>query len=227
MRTRYIVLLSFLSVLLFLFLVGLVLWKFKYHTFYKMLTKVLTVFGDIMLSTSPPIVVGKNIRKCMEIAQTGDIICRRFDCYLDGYFIPGKYTHSCIVVDNKTIIDSMSEGVRQRDIIDFVKDTDGFIILRPTYKSEDEKKKVIDYAKSKIGSGYDFVFSDENNAYYCHELTALSLQAGGITVPRAGNIYLSSDLEAICKRVYESDDPKFAMSRVVSWFLPIRYHKKI
>jgi len=220
---HYIVwsLLLFVLIIIFLFF-------FQYDVFYKLWAWFLTKFGDIMLSTSPPLVSAKEMRKAMGIVQAGDVLCRRFDCYLDGFFIPGKYTHSGIMIDEKTIVHSIAENVQIIDILDFIKDTDGFIILRPIYSSEQDKQLAIDFAKSKIGVPYDFAFQDGNDAYYCHELTVACLKAGNVIVDRKSNVYLASDIEDKCPRVYESDDPIFQLkkSSFLSRLFPVRYHPK-
>ena len=209
-------------------LLGVGVYMFRRDVLYQGWSKFLTIFGDIMLSTSPPLTRAKHIRNAMEMVRPGDILCRRFDCYLDGYFIPGKYTHSGIMIDGTTMIDATAEGVQKKDLIDFIKDTDGFIILRPKYESEDQKNRVIAFSLSQIGTPYDFVFQDGNNAYYCHEFTATCLKEAGISVPRTGQVYLASDFQAICSRIYESDDPKFQFQKR-SFFqslFPVRYYPK-
>jgi hypothetical protein len=72
---------------------------------YKIWSRFLTWLGDVYLAVEPPKVKAKHIRKCLDVVQSGDILCRKYIYYLDGYFIKGAYSHSGIVINNTTMID--------------------------------------------------------------------------------------------------------------------------
>lgn len=120
------------------------------------------------------------IRKAMSLAKKGDIFVRRYRNYLDGYFIPGRFSHSGVYVGGGIIIHSMSDGVQKIDILDFLR-CDGFAILRPAEKEGRDMKaltdKAAEIAHSYLGNGYDFDFILEEpdkkrtEKVYCHELT--------------------------------------------------------
>jgi uncharacterized protein YycO len=169
---------------------------------FKVYRRFLTWIGDIFFATSPPKVKAEHIRKMMEEIQPGDVLCRRYVYYLDSYLIPGKYSHSGVVVDLKTMVHSIAEGVQYIDVIDYVKDCDGFIILRP----QADAAKVIDFARNQVGKPYDFLFDiKEKSAFYCHELTFYSLAAGGLSIVLSGGgraIY-ASDIIDNCEKIYE------------------------
>jgi len=162
----------------------------------------ITKIGDIYFATEPPKVRAEHIRRLLDLVQPGDIMCRRYVYYLDTYLIPGKYSHSGVVEDNKNMIHSIAEGVQNIDIIDYVKDCDGFILLRP----KADATKVIDFAKHQIGKPYNFLFSlKEKSSFYCHELTYYSLAAGGLQIVLSGRqraIY-ASDIINSCEKIYE------------------------
>ena len=144
---------------------------------YLMWSKILTVFGDIYCAFDLPKVKAKQIREAIDIIQPGDIILRRYIYYLDGYFIKKyKYTHSGMLITKETIVHSIAEGVEYIDTIDFIKDCDGFMILRPGYK-EGDIEIVIDKSISLIGVPYDFSFKTGTEALYCHEATNEALKA--------------------------------------------------
>lgn len=90
--------------------------------------------------------------------------------------------------------------MNEEDILDFVKDTDGFIIISPNYKNNEIKEKVLEYANSKIGTPYD--------KYYCHEFTESCLKVADINIKHGKMVY-ADDLIKNCTIVYESDDPTF------------------
>lgn len=151
----------------------------------------LYVFGRIKVYKWPMFIVydpqgydvkAVGIRKAMNIAKKGDVFVRRYRNYLDGYFIPGRFSHSGVYVGMGVIIHAMSGGVQKIDILDFLR-CDGFAILRPVSKDGRDLDAITDkaakIANSYIGNGYDYDFELEKPAegkkptekVYCHELT--------------------------------------------------------
>ncbi len=169
---------------------------------YKLWTRFVTWFGDLMVATRPPKVKAAHIRELLRLAKPGDIICRKYTYYFDSYFIKGKYTHSGIIIDDQNMIHAVAEGVSRIDIIDFMKDADGFILLRPVLP-DFTKMKV--FLESKIGIPYDFIFKKDVDAYYCHELTWSGLQEGGMQLPSTGEIIYAEDIMKVCTTIYEPE----------------------
>ena len=171
------------------------------------------------------------IRLAMRLARKGDVFVRRYKNYLDGFFIPGRFTHSGIYIGAGKIVHAMSDGVQKIDIIDFLR-CDGFAIIRPSPREdsvgEEIAKKAADIACSYIGCEYDFDFKiecgevDKKGPVYCHELVRKcypdldipvvkpSLWNGMIRIGRgtylAQSFFESPDMEV----VYDSDfsEPK-------------------
>jgi uncharacterized protein YycO len=116
-------------------------------------------------------VKGDDTRKPLNKLKPGDVVLRKYVHYLDGYFIPGKYSHSSIYVGCGKIIHAVADGVEYIDAIDFLR-CDGFCIMRPNDESIAEK--AVEFAKviAATKTPYDFDFKSGNNAYYCHELVA-------------------------------------------------------
>lgn len=153
----------------------------------------LTFFGDIKVFKFPFFIVydpgsylvkGEDIRNVINTIQPGDIVLRGYKNYLDGYFIPGFFSHAGLyvgkVVDSdkqfvkegeekefktgeQMVVHSMAEGVFMEDIINFCR-CDYMIILRrnPSIESEAAKAytfaKVFETALQNLGKGYDFKF---------------------------------------------------------------------
>ncbi len=183
---------------------------------YLVYKKFMTWVGDVMVATKPPATKAQHILQMMDVIQTGDIICRYYTYYLDSLLIPGEFTHSGIVISKDEMAHSISEGVQSIHPIDFVKDTDGFIVLRPYYANDVAKEKVIAKAlwHVKNNTPYDFTFSDPSK-FYCHEFTVDCLKAGGITNIEPMNksfgifpfkftkiVYLADSIIHHCKIVY-------------------------
>jgi len=120
---------------------------------------ILKVFGDIKVFKWPLFIVydpgsykvkGRDAREILDIVQPGDILLRGYDNYLDGLFIPGKFSHAGLYVGEVTdtdlhklsndsnelfhtgkqmVVHAMAEGVFIQDVLDFAR-TDRMVILR-------------------------------------------------------------------------------------------------
>ena len=176
--------------------------KFRKTFIYRLWALFLTKLGDIMLATKPPRVKAEHIRELLRLSRPGDIICRKYTYYFDSIFIKGEYTHSGVIIDPKNMIHSTAEGVGKIDVIDFVKDTDGFILLRP---GRVDISKMKTFLKSCVGKPYDFIFKKDDHAYYCHELTWSALIRGGMKLPETGMIVYAEDIMKVCRKIYEPD----------------------
>jgi len=182
----------------------------------------LTWIGDIYMATEPPLCKAKQIESMLEVIVDGDVICRGYNYYLDGMFIPGDYTHSGIVINKREMIHSIAEGVQSIHPIDFIKDVDRFIILRPPYDVGLDthwrtKALAVDRAIWHCEANkteYDFTFKDDNK-FYCHEFTVDCLNQAGIVVSKVHKnfgvgpfkfkreLYLAQNIINVCKIVYE------------------------
>jgi len=177
---------------------------------YRWIAKFLTWFGDIRVDFDPPATRARHFRKLLKLAEPGDVICRKYDCYVDSVFIEGEYTHSGILTHKDKVTHSIAEGVVSHDVLDFVLDTEGFILLRPKYNSEQNVINSTKFAENQIGKPYDFLFDmREKDSFYCHELTAGALGAGNLKVTPKKSIIYASDIFPLCNVVYESDKDFF------------------
>ncbi|HPM74161.1 MAG TPA: YiiX/YebB-like N1pC/P60 family cysteine hydrolase [Saccharofermentans sp.] len=142
----------------------------------KIRKKLLTIFGDIKVFKWPMFIVyhptsfrvkGRQTLDAMHVLKPGDLILRKYKNYLDGHFIPGKYSHTGIYIGENLVTHAIAEGVVRENIIDFLR-CDGFCILRPKFGQEEALR----FLKDVLGQPYDFEFSYGNEAWYCHELGA-------------------------------------------------------
>lgn len=87
----------------------------------------LTVFGDIKVFRFPFFVVydpgsyqvkGDDVRALIDTLQPGDILLRAYTNYLDGKFIPGKFSHAAIYCGELRERDRHHIGTRQRSADD-------------------------------------------------------------------------------------------------------------
>ena len=120
----------------------------------------LKIFGDIKVFRWPFFVIydpgsyrvkGTDIREVLGLMRPGDILLRGYGHYLDGYFIPGYFSHAGlylgqVLAEDKKFVTSekgqklfrsgeqivahaMAEGVFMEDIIDFCR-CDFMVVLR-------------------------------------------------------------------------------------------------
>lgn len=113
---------------------------------------------------------GKHYYEARKLIQPGDILLRGYNQYLDGYFIPGTYSHAAIYIGEEKIIHAMTPDVQYTDLVTFMR-CDRIAIVRPNIPT----KKAIKTAKKALGTpyDYDFIFEDdsvEKRFFSCSEL---------------------------------------------------------
>ena len=114
----------------------------------------------------------------------------------------------------------MQRGVCTIDIVDFVKDCDGFILLRPAY-TNGEARAVVATAREILRQGfaYNFSYRERTAALYCHEFTNKCLASAGLHVrPETRRLFglsgaqpiTADDFIATCATVLEIYHPQHA-----------------
>lgn len=145
----------------------------------------LKIFGDIKLIPWPLFIYyqkgdyykvsGEDTKRVIDTIRPGDVIIRGYDSYLDGYFIPGEYSHSGIYIGKGEVIHAIAEGVTKTTLIDFCR-CDRVLVMRPKQHRKTAIGRVIEW----LGKPYDFDFAEGDSAFYCHELTARAYKELGI-----------------------------------------------
>jgi hypothetical protein len=163
-------------------------------------------FGDIKVYKFPFFLLydpgsykvkGEDIRQVIKIIQPGDILLRGYVNYLDGYVIPGFFSHAGLYVGevkesdsvnlkpdqlddfrtgDQMVVHSMAEGVFMEDVINFCR-CDYMMILRRNLALESEESRKIKFsdvyniALNDLGLAYDFKFDFQDfNKLSCTEL---------------------------------------------------------
>jgi len=150
-------------------------------------------FGDIKVYKFPMFLLydpggykvkGEDIRQVIKTVQPGDIFLRGYVNYLDGYIIPGFFSHAGLYLGevkesdaaglnpdqlddfrtgDQMVVHSMAEGVFMEDVINFCR-CDYMMVLRrnPAQESEESRKTtfqdVYKIALTDLGKSYDFKF---------------------------------------------------------------------
>lgn len=167
----------------------------------------LTIFGDIKVFKYPLFILydpgsylvkGDEMREVIKVIQDGDILIRGYKNYLDGYFIPGFFSHAGIYLGQVTeekvleynpevkrtsikegeqiVIHSMANGVFMEDLLNFCR-CDYMVILRRNFMVESTSSQVLTHedvfktAVNFLDTPYDFGFNfSDIKALSCTEL---------------------------------------------------------
>ncbi len=159
---------------------------------YKIQSKFFRFVGDIKwagwkrpfwftINAQHYLLKGHHYREVEKIIKPGDILIRRFEGYVDKWFIPGYWNHAGIYIGDKKVVHAISEGVIEQDLIDFMR-TDHMIILRLRnqlvelqlqHGQENPTQNAINLAKELVGREYDFSFDfADTNKFSCTEVVA-------------------------------------------------------
>lgn len=106
-------------------------------------------------------VKGEHYASLKQLLKPGDILIRRFDGYLDRFFIPGWWNHGGVYVggEDEQVVHAISDGVVIEHVLNFMR-TDYLIVLRPP---ENMAENGLARARSVIGYEYDFSFDFSNS----------------------------------------------------------------
>ncbi len=180
--------------------------------FSELWKKFLKIFGDIKVFPKPLFLLyhpksykisGEEMREVIEILQPGDILIRGYKHYLDGFFIPGEFSHAGLYLGNvpeksdvrlpensdkfyregkQVVIHAMAQGVFMEDVLNFCR-CDSMVILRRRPDEEHWKirrsnfRSIYFEAMQHLGKEYDFQFDFASyNDMSCTKLVYRSLR---------------------------------------------------
>jgi len=112
----------------------------------------------------------KDYREIVEVASPGMILLSKIDGQMTNLFIPGEYKHGAVYRDEFTVVEAISKGVVQTDIIDFLLTKDKVCLLEPMFADRDQMEQVADWCDLQLGFPYDYKFGGDVKAFYCFEL---------------------------------------------------------
>lgn len=110
-----------------------------------------------------------DMRTIFKKVEPGDVLLRGYVDYLDGYFIPGMFSHVGLYVGNDRVIHAMSGGVFEEDILTFCR-CDYMGVVRPIAPASIKNEAIVKAYKC-IGRPYDFGFDfNDHSSVCCTEL---------------------------------------------------------
>lgn len=153
-------------------------------------------------------VKGHHYYEARRLIKPGDVLLRSYEKFLDGYFIPGNYSHAAIYLggEEEKIIHSMTPNVQYTDLCTFMR-CDNFAIIRAGI-SDEHTQRAIDRAISKLGVpyDYDFVFEKEDSTsrhFSCSELVHYAFQLNNTETKW---FIVEHDYKIIKKSLFSPDD---------------------
>ena len=151
------------------------------------------------LSTSPehvPALPIKIAHQIQELLQPGDVLVTRKEHAISNYFLPGYWPHVAMYVGDEQVVESMKDGVREREMSSPF-GNDSVAVIRPALDAE-SIQQAIERARSHVGKPYDFDFDfTRADRLVCTEVVYRSYEGLGemqfSLVRRAGRQTVSAE----------------------------------
>lgn len=93
-----------------------------------------------------------------EVGRPGDVGLHKDNGFLSNLGIPGAFKHAWVVVNNKNIVEAISDGVIKRGALAPLV-TDYAVLLRPLGVTKAEVNRAVRRAERIVGSDYDANFN--------------------------------------------------------------------
>jgi hypothetical protein len=114
-----------------------------------------------------------DIKTIKHIIESWDIILGGSYHEVSWIFIDGIVTHAIAYIDRWRCVHAFAHGVGSIGLKRICRTYDSIIILRPYWRSSEQKSEYLKTIISNIGKPYDFFFGLGNNtgeSYFCTEL---------------------------------------------------------
>lgn len=151
------------------------------------------------LSTSPehvPALPSRIADQIQELLQPGDVLVTRKEHAISNYLLPGYWPHVAMYVGDQQVVESMKDGVREREMSSPF-GNDSVAVIRPMLDAETIQKAIV-RARSHVGKPYDFDFDfTRADRLVCTEVVYRSYEGLGemqfSLVRRAGRQTVSAE----------------------------------
>lgn len=148
----------------------------------------LTKLLDMRVPTTTQSFPTQERDKVLDLIQPGDVILETNDAYpgwqvLEKTVFNSDYTHAAIYEgDGKfleaTTGDPSGKGVVRTDLKEYLEGRINLEIIRPPYKTPEDREAALNYARAQLGKPYDAAFNQKDDKeHYCAELVQRSLAA--------------------------------------------------
>ena len=99
-----------------------------------------------------------------------------------------NYSHSAIYEGDSTVVEATTshlsgKGVARTAAQSFLSGRKTVCVIRPPYRSNDDKNAVLFWIRQQIGKPFDFCFNrNDESTMYCSKLVAKAMSVAGLTV---------------------------------------------
>ncbi|MDQ7826602.1 MAG: YiiX/YebB-like N1pC/P60 family cysteine hydrolase [Candidatus Eremiobacteraeota bacterium] len=125
--------------------------------------------------------------KICSVIQPGDIILETNNPYpgwqvFEKVTLDSDYTHAAMYEGDGKFIeattgDPSGKGVVRTDLREYLQGQLLIEVIRPPYKTPEDRQAAVDYLRSQLGKPYDSAFDlSEDKAHYCAEIVYRALQ---------------------------------------------------
>lgn len=167
----------------------------------KGLSNMLISMLNIRVPTTTKSFALKEKEKVLDLMQPGDIILENNDAYpvwqiLEKMALNSDFTHAAIYEGDGKFLeatpgDPSGKGVLRSDLREYMDGRINLQIIRPPYKTPEDREAALNYAKAQLGKPYDAKFSQkDDDSIYCSELVQRALAS----MPNPINVAINSVL---------------------------------
>ncbi len=157
-----------------------------------------TALLDMRMPTTTKSFPPEERDKVLELIKPGDIILETNDAYpgwqvLEKVAFNSNFTHAAIYEGEGKFLeattgDPSGKGVVRTDLKEYLEGRIKLQIIRPPYKTPEDREAALNYARGSMGRPYDSAFNQKDDKeLYCAELVqrALAAMPNPINVPIA------------------------------------------
>jgi|GEM_PF-6818669 len=150
-----------------------------YTTKKKIKTAFMNEVGAMKITDRPSALTEEDIDVAKSHLQPGDIVLVGSLNTWSKFLFGGPMTHAMIYVGNDKFIHAVGRGVEEMSVEDACEWYDTMMIFRVEDSEGFDSDKVVEFAKSKIGTGFDFGFEGDSERLYCTALATRALEYAG------------------------------------------------
>lgn len=136
---------------------------------------------DIRVPTTTPNITPERRDEILKLIQPGDIILETNNAYpgwqrFEKVTLNSDYTHAAMYEGDGKFIeattgDPSGKGVVRNDLKEYLEGHILVEIIRPPYKTPEDREAALNYCREQLGKPYDSEFSlKDDNQIYCAEL---------------------------------------------------------
>jgi hypothetical protein len=135
--------------------------------------------GHVHAPFSRSMLTSRDCQALTGITSIGDVLLSKSTGEASNIVIGGHFKHAAMITEScRFVVEAVSGGVREVDLVSWLLDKDEVLVLRPICGSFSHRVRAVEWAKRQVGVRYDWDFTGSDRAFYCVELVADALHHG-------------------------------------------------